>query len=61
MSLQERANQFMKSVKPFCPIQNKNDYFEIFIVTVKQNEVVAWSFECLICTRTDCPFCPMKK
>ncbi len=61
MPLQKRAEQFMESVQPFCPFEDKTLYFERFIVTVKSNEMVAWPFECLICDRKDCPLAHSQK
>ena len=61
MRLQERANQFMENVQPFCPFEAEPLYFERFIVTVKPNEMVAWPFECLICERKDCPLARLAK
>ncbi|MCD6165592.1 hypothetical protein DRQ15_05465 [candidate division KSB1 bacterium] len=56
MTLQERAQELYENVHPIC--RQKNDYsiaWEKFIITVKNNEVVAWPLECLACTQKNCP------
>ena len=45
----------MEDVKIVCKNCNSSISWDKFIVTIKSNEVVAWSFDCLTCDHSSCP------
>ncbi len=54
-SLIARAEEFMEDVQIVCKNRNSSISWDKLIVTIKSNEVVAWSFDCLTCDRSSCP------
>ena len=59
MTLQERAHELYENVHPICMRNHSHAFtWERFIITIKNNEVVAWPLECLVCTERGCPFHP---
>lgn len=54
--LRSRVDELMENVYPLCQRYSDEIFWERYIVTIKSSEVVAWSLDCLLCMRTDCPF-----
>ena len=54
--LRARVDELMENVRPLCQVYSNEIFWERYIVTIKSSEVVAWSLDCLLCMRTDCPF-----
>lgn len=57
-SLVARAEEFMEDTKLVCKNSNSSVSWDKFIVTIKKNEVIAWSFDCLTCEHSSCPINP---
>ena len=53
--LQERAHELVENISPICPKNYPGLFWDEFIITIKSGEVIAWSFNCLICDQLDCP------
>lgn len=53
MSLTQKAQELLDEVYTTCPLEG-GKITERYIITIKSNEVVCWSFECLICPKTNC-------
>jgi len=53
--LQERAYELVENISPVCPKSYPGLFWEEFIITIKSGEVIAWSFNCLVCDQTNCP------
>ncbi len=54
-SLHERALKLIENITPICPKNLQNLFWEEFIITIKSEEVIAWSFNCLTCDQKHCP------
>ncbi len=54
-SLQERAYELVENILPICPQSHPGLFWDKFIITVKNSEVIAWAFDCLICEQVNCP------